>query len=75
VTGGFLADIDKNKYQSPYIILFIYFSFTRLRQQLNGDSNGNYKLSVNDFVIKASALALKKVPECNSQWMDEFIRE
>lgn len=33
------------------------------------------KLSVNDFIIKASALACKKVPEANSSWMDSFIRQ
>merc|ERR1712203_975357 len=32
------------------------------------------KLSVNDFVIKAVALACKRVPECNSAWMETFIR-
>jgi len=46
-----------------------------LRQQLNTGSDGGFKLSVNDFILKASALALKKVPECNSQWMSDFIRE
>jgi len=46
-----------------------------LRQQLNSSSNGAFKLSLNDFIIKASAKALKKVPECNSQWMTDYIRE
>lgn len=46
-----------------------------LRQQLNADSNGKFKLSVNDFIIKASALSLLNVPECNSQWMENFIRQ
>jgi len=32
------------------------------------------KLSVNDFVLKATALASKKVPEANSAWMGTFIR-
>ena len=36
-----------------------------LRKQLNGREGADYKLSVNDFVIKASALALKKVPMAN----------
>jgi len=44
-----------------------------LRSELN--SSKNFKLSLNDFVIKAAALSLKKVPQCNSQWMNEFIRE
>lgn len=33
------------------------------------------KLSINDFIIKAAALACKKVPEANSSWMDSFIRQ
>lgn len=33
------------------------------------------KISVNDFVIKATALASKKVPAANSSWQDTFIRE
>ncbi len=32
-----------------------------------------YKLSVNDFVIKAVAVALKKVPAANATWTDEAI--
>ncbi|OXB70714.1 UNVERIFIED_CONTAM: hypothetical protein H355_005315 [Colinus virginianus] len=35
----------------------------------------NVKLSVNDFIIKASALACLKVPEANSSWMDTVIRQ
>ena len=37
--------------------------------------NGEYKLSVNDFVVKAAALALVKVPAVNSSWQDTFIRQ
>ena len=32
------------------------------------------EVSVNDFVLKASAKAMKKVPEVNSSWMETFIR-
>jgi pyruvate dehydrogenase E2 component (dihydrolipoamide acetyltransferase) len=31
------------------------------------------KLSVNDLMIKAAALALRRVPECNAAWTDEAI--
>ncbi len=41
-----------------------------LRETLNAQSNGQYKLSVNDFVIKAAALALRQVPEANTAWID-----
>jgi pyruvate dehydrogenase E2 component (dihydrolipoamide acetyltransferase) len=36
-----------------------------LRKQLNERPGADYKLSVNDFVIKAAALALRKVPAAN----------
>lgn len=52
-----------------------WFSFFRVRKQLNLDSNGAYKLSVNDFILKGCALACKKVPEANSSWMTDFIRQ
>jgi pyruvate dehydrogenase E2 component (dihydrolipoamide acetyltransferase) len=46
----------------------------RLRGELNGRPGADYKLSVNDFVIKASALALRKVPSANATWTDEAVR-
>jgi len=39
-----------------------------LRARLNARPGADYKLSVNDFVIKAVALALKKKPDCNASW-------
>jgi pyruvate dehydrogenase E2 component (dihydrolipoamide acetyltransferase) len=33
------------------------------------------KTSVNDYVIKACAKALKEVPVCNSSWNDEYTRQ
>ena len=48
-----------------------------LRKDLNArspkDGDGAYKISVNDFVIKASALALMRVPEANAMWTDAAI--
>ncbi|GGO86311.1 acetyltransferase component of pyruvate dehydrogenase complex [Marinobacterium nitratireducens] len=44
-----------------------------LRASLNAESpegDGRYKLTVNDFVIKAAALALRDVPEVNASWTD-----
>ncbi|GJM89964.1 hypothetical protein PR202_ga06196 [Eleusine coracana subsp. coracana] len=48
-----------------------------LRGELNPlqDASGGKKISINDLVIKAAALALRKVPQCNSSWMNEFIRQ
>ncbi len=48
-----------------------------LRKTLNAQSpegEGAFKISVNDMIIKAVALALKKVPEMNVAWGGDFIR-
>jgi pyruvate dehydrogenase E2 component (dihydrolipoamide acetyltransferase) len=51
----------------------------KLRVQLNSaapqDESGNkaYRISVNDIVIKAAAMSLKKVPAANASWSDEAI--
>jgi len=44
-----------------------------LRKELNGREGADYKISVNDFVIKAVALALKRVPDCNVSYTDDAI--
>lgn len=47
-----------------------------LRKKLNAElEKEQVKLTVNDFIIKATALASRKVPEANSAWMDTFIRQ
>ncbi|XP_063291707.1 dihydrolipoyllysine-residue acetyltransferase component of pyruvate dehydrogenase complex, mitochondrial [Pelobates fuscus] len=47
-----------------------------LRKELNEVLKPeNIKLSVNDFIIKASALSCLKVPEANSSWLDTVIRQ
>jgi pyruvate dehydrogenase E2 component (dihydrolipoamide acetyltransferase) len=40
----------------------------KLRSELNAREGADYKLSVNDFVIKALALALRQVPAANRAW-------
>jgi pyruvate dehydrogenase E2 component (dihydrolipoamide acetyltransferase) len=47
----------------------------QLRETLNNESDGKYKLSVNDFIIKSSASALMTMPEVNSAWHNDFIRQ
>ena len=45
----------------------------KLRAKLNKHSET--KLSVNDFVIKAASMAAIKVPETNSSWQNDFVRQ
>ena len=42
-----------------------------LRAQAN--HGGTVKLSVNDFIVRAAALALREVPEVNASWHDDDI--
>src|SRR5690242_12875254 len=59
-----------------YLGLHLASFLCRLRQQLNEMlSKEKLKISVNDFIIKASALACAKVPEANSSWQETFIRQ
>ena len=44
-----------------------------IRAKLNARADGNYKLSVNDFVIRAAAVALKRLPEANASWSDDGV--
>ena len=43
------------------------------RERLNADAKGAYKLSVNDFVVKASAMALMAFPAANVSWTDNAV--
>lgn len=47
----------------------------KLREVFNQNLEKADKLSVNDFIIKACALALRDVPEANAAWMGETIRQ
>jgi len=64
--------------QNPHYFVAATVSVTKLlklRQALNSSADGKYKLSVNDFLIKACAVACKKVPTVNSSWRDGYIRQ
>ncbi len=44
----------------------------KIRAGLNSQSDA-YRISLNDFVIRAAALALRQVPAANASWSDEAI--
>lgn len=71
--------LTQSKQTIPHFYLTIDCDIGRLvaaREEINAsapkDKDGKpaYKLSVNDFVIKALALALQRVPEANVTWTD-----
>ncbi len=45
-----------------------------LRKRLNEKADGAYKLSVNDLIIKACGVALRKVPAANASYTDDGIK-
>jgi len=66
----------ENKNQLPHYYLIGEIAMDPLmemRKQINAAQES--KTSINDFVIKACAKALKEVPACNSMWNDDYIRE
>ncbi|RKP25020.1 2-oxoacid dehydrogenases acyltransferase-domain-containing protein [Syncephalis pseudoplumigaleata] len=63
--------LTEAKQQIPHYYQTIEVKMDKINKQT---SEGKYRLSVNDFIIKASALALKEVPEVNSAWQGESIR-
>ncbi|MGE4452255.1 pyruvate dehydrogenase complex dihydrolipoamide acetyltransferase [Castellaniella sp.] len=68
--------LSESKQQVPHFYLSIdcrLDALLALRQQLNG-SLPDVKLSVNDFIIKAVAAAMKCVPAANASWSDEGLR-
>ncbi len=48
----------------------------KLRKDLNArapEGKGGYKLSVNDFIVRAAALAMRQVPAVNASWSEQAI--
>jgi len=66
----------ESKREAPHFYLTIDGNIDRLlqlRQEINAKREKD-KISVNDFVIKASALALKQVPAANASWTENAVR-
>jgi len=65
--------LSESKQNVPHFYLSVDVVMDRLmdlRAQLNEAANGAFKLSVNDFIIKAVAKALTDVPAANASWTD-----
>ena len=70
------ARLTGSKQQVPHFYLNADVNMDALleaRKQMNALGEGAYKLTVNDFVLKACASALKKNPEANCSWYDDAI--
>lgn len=73
--------LTQSKQELPHYYLTLDINMDKvfkLREVFNktlGDKDKSAKLSVNDFVLKAVACALSDVPEANSAWLGEVIRQ
>jgi pyruvate dehydrogenase E2 component (dihydrolipoamide acetyltransferase) len=76
--------LSESKQTVPHFYLTLECELNRLldvRKEINfeaeavagKDKKPAYKVSVNDFIIKAVAMAMKKVPAANASWTDEAI--
>lgn len=73
--------LTQSKQDVPHYYLTVDINMDKvlkLREVFNktlGEKDKAAKLSVNDFVLKAVACALADVPEANSAWLGETIRQ
>jgi pyruvate dehydrogenase E2 component (dihydrolipoamide acetyltransferase) len=67
--------LTESKQTVPHFYLTIdceIDALLKIRAELNAKSEA-YRISVNDFVIRAAALALRQVPAANASWSDDAI--
>ena len=68
--------LSEAKQSIPHFYLSADVSMDKLmavRTELNAQGDGQLKVSINDFIIKAVAMALQRVPEANAAWAEESI--
>ena len=79
VRGVIAKRLLESKVSIPHYYLTVDCNIDKiieLRTRFNKSlEKSGKKLSINDFVIKAAATACRKVPECNSAWLGNIIRQ
>ena len=68
--------LTESKQNVPHFYLTVDVELDTLlesRKQINANAPEGVKVSVNDFVIKAAAMALMRVPDANAAYTDEGI--
>ena len=67
--------LAESKFSAPHFYLTVSIQMdTAMDARKSINSAGEVKISFNDMVVKAAALALKKHPAVNSSWMEDRIR-
>lgn len=68
-------NLVKSKFTAPHYYLNVEFDMDNaIAFRLQYNSLPDTKISFNDMVVKACALALKQHPQVNSQWFDDKMR-
>jgi pyruvate dehydrogenase E2 component (dihydrolipoamide acetyltransferase) len=72
--------LSQSKQEIPHFYLSIECEVDKLlqmRKEMNQNAGDppRYKLSVNDFIIKAAAMALRDVPGVNASWAEDSIKQ
>lgn len=76
--------LTESKQWVPHFYLNVEINLDKLlevRKELNGEAIADagkggtpaFKLSVNDFIIKAVGMAMRKVPASNASWIDDKV--
>ncbi|TMW59679.1 hypothetical protein Poli38472_004748 [Pythium oligandrum] len=75
---SYAHQLTQQKLEVPHFHLTVDLTLDKLlqaRDRLNAGLAEEAKLSVNDFLVRAASLAMKKIPEVNSAWKGSFIRQ
>ncbi len=69
--------LTESKQQVPHFYLTVdceLDALLKLRSEINARLE-DQKISVNDFIVRASGVALMRVPQANVSWFDTFLRQ
>ncbi len=68
--------LGESKFSAPHFYLTMSINMDNaMTARVAMNEVSPVKISFNDMIIKASAMALRKHPDVNSSWMGEFIRQ
>ena len=67
--------LAESKFSAPHFYLSLSIDMTNAIQARKAiNDQGFFRVSFNDMVVKAAAMALRKHPEVNSSWLEDRIR-
>ncbi|MEJ7588542.1 MAG: pyruvate dehydrogenase complex dihydrolipoamide acetyltransferase [Ferruginibacter sp.] len=67
--------LSESKFAAPHFYLTMEINMDNaIASRITMNEVSPVKISFNDMIIKASAMALRKHPDVNSSWMGDFIR-